>query len=210
MMLSAVGACANVQHAPTDVIASYVSALRDGRTADAYRLLSSEARGAVTYEQFADLARSNPDEVRETARWLGQVDTDAPVTAHIELPSGDRLNLVLESGAWRLDATALDFYGQHTPRQALRSFLRALSRGRYDVLVRFAPRRIAEHLTPESLQAAWERGDDVNRMQTMREQLVRAQDNAIEVVGERATMQYQTYTMRFVREDGVWKIEDPG
>jgi hypothetical protein len=192
------------------VVTAYTSALRDQRYTDAYRLLSAEARRALPYDDFEQLARTNPDEVRETIRWLDQVDATAPVTARMELPSGEFVTFVQEAGQWRLDPSALDFYGQHTPRQALRSFIRALQRRRYDVLLRFVPRRLAAGMTADSLRRAWEGDEEADHVQTMLQQLAHDIDHTIEVVGDRATMQYGTgLTAQLVREDGVWKIEDP-
>lgn len=179
---------------------------------DAYRLLSAETRRTLSYEQFEHLAHEHQDEIRETVRWLEQVDPTAPVTARIELPSGETITLIQENGQWRLDPTVLDFYGQHTPRQALRSFVRALERRRYDVLLRFVPRRLAQGLTAETLRQAWERGSEAEDVQRMLTALRQSLDNPIEVVGTRATMQYGPggrYIAQLVREDGVWKIEDP-
>jgi len=209
---SAVGGCAGARPGPSDVVASYTAALREQRYGDAYRLLSAEARRALPYDDFEQLARSNPDEVRETVRSLDQVDPTAPVTARMELPSGDTVQLVLENGQWRLDPSALDFYGQHTPRQALHSFVRALERRRYDVLLRFVPRRLAQGMTVDALRHAWESDDEAEQVQSMLRALRAGLDHPIEVVGDRATMQYGLngrFVAQLVREDGVWKIEDP-
>jgi hypothetical protein len=192
-------------------VTAYVAALREGRYTDAYRMLSSETRRALSYEDFERLARENPTEVRETVRWLEQIDPNAPVTARLELPSGEVITLVEEHGQWRLDPAVLDFYGQHTPRQALRSFVRALSAGRYDILLRFVPRRLAQGLTAETLRQAWE-GPERDDVQRMLGALRTSLDRPIEVVGDRATMTYGSggrYIAQLVREDGVWKVEDP-
>lgn len=201
--------CAGARPGPIDAIAAYSAALRDARYTDAYRMLSSEARRVVSYEDFA---REHPDEVRQTLRWLDQVEPNAPVTARLELSSGETVTLVEENGQWRLDPTVLDFYGQRTPRQALRSFVRALEARRYDILLRFAPRRLAQGLTAEALRRAWEQGNQADDVQRMLTALRSSLDRPIEVVGDRATMQYGVngrYIAQLVREDGVWKVEDP-
>jgi hypothetical protein len=61
------------------------------------------------------------------------------VTATVTMPNGEELLLVFEGGRWRLDAAAVDLYGQATPRQALVGFLRAFERRRYDVIMRYVP-----------------------------------------------------------------------
>lgn len=205
-------ACSAGRQAPFDVVQSYHSALRDGRYSEAYQLLSADARRATTYDDFERVARENPDEVRETVRWLEQVDPNAPVTARLDLGNGETVQLVEEGSGWRLDPAVLDFYGQRSPRQTVRSFTRALDRRRWDVLVRFAPRRVAEGLSADQLRDAWERGADADDVQRMLTALRQSTERPIEVSGERATMTYgvgNRFTMQLVREDGVWKIEDP-
>ncbi|MEI8257037.1 MAG: hypothetical protein WCJ30_15295 [Deltaproteobacteria bacterium] len=212
LVVLAVAGCASARPGPADVIASYTAALREQRFSDAYRLLSAEARRALPYDDYEQLARGNPDELRETVRWLDQVDPTTPATARMELPSGDALLLVLENGQWRLDPSALDFYGQHTPRQALRSFARALERRRYDVLLRFVPRRLAAGMTAEALRRAWEGDEQAEQVQLMLRALRAGLDHPIEIVGDRATLQYGLngrFVAQLVREDGAWKIEDP-
>jgi hypothetical protein len=208
----AMSACGTARPGPADAVTAYTGALREQRYADAYRMLSAEARRALPYDDFEQLARSNPDEVRETVRWLDQVDPNAPVTARMDLPSGETVTLVFEAGQWRLDPSALDFYGQHTPRQALRSFSRALERRRYDVLLRFVPQRLAQGMTAETLRRAWESDEEAEQVQVMLRALRAGLDHPIEVVGDRATMQYGLngrFVAQMVREGGVWKIEDP-
>lgn len=214
-MLAVFASCAGARPGPTDAVASYAAALRDARYEDAYRLLSAETRRLLSYEDFSRVARESPDEVRETLRWLDRVDPRAPVTARLELQGGEPLMLVEEGGQWRLDPSALEFYGQRTPRQTLRSFARALQNRRWDVLLRFAPRRIAEGLNAEQLRAAWDRGSEAEQVQAMLTQLQIALDanREPEVSGDRATPQYgpgSRYLAQLVREDGVWKVENPG
>jgi hypothetical protein len=57
----------------------------------------------------------------------------------VVLPGGDEILLVHEAGRWRVDASAIDLYGQSTPRQALAGFIRAYERKRYDILLRYVP-----------------------------------------------------------------------
>jgi hypothetical protein len=204
--------CAPARQAPFDIVQSYQAALRDARFSDAYQLLSAETRSSLTYADFERIARDNPDELRETLRWLDSIDPDGAVTARLEVGNGESITLVEENGAWRLDPAVLDFYGQRTPRQCVRSFTRALERRRWDVLVRFAPRRIAEQLTAEQLRDAWERGSDADDVQRMLLALRTSTERPIEVAGERATMTYgvgNRFTMQLIREDGSWKVEDP-
>lgn len=204
--------CSTARQAPFDIVQSYQAALRDARFTDAYQLLSADTRRTLSYSDFARIAQENPDELRETIRWLDSVEADSAVTARLELGNGESITLVEENGAWRLDPAVLDFYGQRTPRQCVRSFTRALERRRWDVLLRFAPRRIAEQISADQLRDAWERGSDADDVQRMLIALRTSTERPIEVAGDRATMTYgvgNRFTMQLIREDGTWKVEDP-
>lgn len=137
----ALTACGNsiVQQGPSDALRNYAEALHDGRVDEAYRLLSDEAKRSMSLDAFRRAVRENPQDATEIARALARPATDPVVTATVTLPSGDELQLVFEGGRWRIDASAVELYGQATPRQALMGFLRAFERKRYDVILRYVP-----------------------------------------------------------------------
>ena len=139
LALSGCSGGAIVQQAPSDTLRSYAQALEQGRVDDAYRLLSDEAKRSMSLEAFRRAVKENPQEVVEIARSLARPTADPIVTATVSLPSGEELLLVYEGGRWRIDAAAVDLYGQATPRQALVGFLRAFDRKRYDVVLRYVP-----------------------------------------------------------------------
>lgn len=139
--LAVVAACSAgpAQQAPSDTLRAYAAALEQGRVDEAYRLLSNEAKRSMSLEAFRRAVRDNPQDALEIAHALARPSSDPEVTATVTLPSGEELALVLEGGQWRIDAAAVDLYGQSTPRQALLGFLRAYERKRYDVLLRYVP-----------------------------------------------------------------------
>ena len=137
--LPACGGGAIVQQGPSDTLRAYSQALEQGRVDEAYRLLSDEAKRSMSLEAFRRAVKENPQEVIEISRAIGRPTADPIVTATVSLPSGDELLLIYEGGKWRIDAAAVDLYGQATPRQALVGFLRAFERKRYDVVLRFVP-----------------------------------------------------------------------
>jgi len=57
--------------------------------------------------------------VKEIARALERPTAPPVVTATVTSPSGQELNLVLEDGRWRVDASTIDLYAQDTPRHAI-------------------------------------------------------------------------------------------
>ncbi|HZF50288.1 MAG TPA: hypothetical protein VE093_16630 [Polyangiaceae bacterium] len=130
---------AAVQQGPSDTLRAYAQALEQGRVDDAYRLLSDEAKRSMSLDAFRRAVRENPADVIEIARAISRPASDPLVSATVSLPNGDELVLIFEGGRWRLDAAAVDLYGQATPRQALAGFLRAFEHKRYDVIMRYVP-----------------------------------------------------------------------
>lgn len=206
--VAAVAACGGA-HAedPHSALRSYAKALEDGRADDAYRLLSGEAKRGITAEAFRRMVHDHPEEVRELARALGRPASLPVVTATVS--SGEhRLELVLENGQWKLDATAVDLYAQDTPRHAVEGFVRALERKRYDVVLRFVPDGHRQGLDAKRLALAWE-GPDKDEIAAVLAGVKQALPAAtIEETGDRAALAYGTGTLQLVRERGLWKIED--
>lgn len=193
---------------PQTVLHAYSRALEEGRAEDAYRMLSEEARRGISFEAFRRMIKDNPEEVREIARSLARPTATPVVTATVTSSNGQELQLVLENGKWRVEATAIDLYAQDTPRHAIQGFIRAVERKRYDVVLKFVPDAHKEGLDPSKLKAAWE-GHDKEEIEQVVSALKQALPTAsIEETGDRATMAYGAGTMQLVRERGLWKIED--
>lgn len=193
---------------PNGVLRAYSRALDEGRAEDAYRMLSDEARRGISLEAFRRMVKDNPEEVKEIARALARSTSTPVVTATLTTASGQELQLVLEDGRWKVEATAIDLYAQDTPRHAIQGFVRAVERKRYDVVMKFVPDSHREGLDAAKLKAAWE-GHDKEEMEQVVASLKQALPAAaIEETGDRATMPYGARTMQLVRERGQWKIED--
>jgi hypothetical protein len=194
---------------PQDALGAYSAALREGRSRDAYALLSSDAKKDIPYEAFQRIIRENPDEVMEIGRALARPAAPPRVTAVVKAPNGESLLLVLEDGAWRVDGSAIDLYGQATPEVALKAFVRAFKNRRYDVLLRFVPEAEREGLGAEELRRSWE-GEERAEL----EALVAAVEanlpsSRLEITGDRAAMAFGAGgTVELVREGGIWKVED--
>lgn len=193
---------------PQSILRSYSRALEEGRADDAYRMLSEEARRGISLEAFRRMVKDNPEEVREIAKALARPTATPVVTATVTSSNGQELQLVLENGKWRVEATAIDLYAQDTPRHAIQGFMRAVERKRYDVVLKFVPDAHKEGLDPSKLKTAWE-GHDKEEIEQVVSSLKQALPTAsIEETGDRATMAYGAGTMQLVRERGLWKIED--
>ena len=209
--LPALPACGGGKPAddPSSVLRSYARALEEGHPDEAYRMLSDEARRGISLEAFRRMVKDNPEEVREIGRALARPTSAPPVvTAVVTSPGGQELQLVLENGKWKVEATAIDLYSQDSPRHAVQGFVRALERRRYDVILRYVPDSHKEGLDATKLKGSWE-GHDKEEMEQVLSALRQALPNAtIEETGERAAMPYGAGTLQLVREHGLWKIED--
>lgn len=193
---------------PQSVLRTYSRALDESRAEDAYRMLSEEARRGISLEAFRRMVKDHPEEVREIAKALARPTSTPVVTATVTSASGQELQLVLEDGKWKVEATAIDLYAQDTPRHAIQGFMRAVERKRYDVVMKFVPDAHREGLDATKLKAAWE-GHDKGEIEEVVSALKQALPTAsIEETGDRATMAYGARTMQLVRERGLWKIED--
>jgi hypothetical protein len=204
------GACAGSRQAgPQEALDAYARALQEGRTADAYALLSVEAKKDIPYATFQRIVKENPQEIKELGRALGSPASPPRVTAVVTGQGGDPLLLVYEEGAWRVDASAIDLYGQASPEAALRGFVRAFRNRRYDVLLRFVPESEREGLGVEELKRAWE-GEERAELESLVTAVEAGLPTAkIDVAGDRATMAFGAGgTVELVRERGAWKVED--
>ncbi len=206
--IGAIGCAGQRAEDPQSILRSYSHALEEGRSEDAYRMLSEEARRGISLEAFRRMVKDNPEEVREIAKALARPTATPVVTATVTSSNGQELQLVLEGGKWRVEATAIDLYAQDTPRHAIQGFVRAVERKRYDVVLKFVPDSHKEGLDPSKLKTAWE-GHDKEEIEQVVSSLKQALPSAsIEETGDRATMAYGAGTMQLVRERGLWKIED--
>jgi len=190
-------------------MSGFGAALRESRYEDAYAMMSRGYRRRVPLEAFRRHLRDNPDEASDAAEALAHPDGPAEQTAVITYADGEQVRMLREGDDWRIASNVVDFYDQSTPRAALRTFVRAMERRRYDVVLRMVPDADREGMSEERMREAWsgEAREEIDRLlSNLRANL----DAPIEEVGDRATMPYgERFSAQFVREDGVWKIEDP-
>jgi hypothetical protein len=200
-----------VERAPELVVRDFAGALRGGRPADAYALMSSAYRRRVSLEEFRRHLTDSPAEAREAAASLEQPDGPATQIARVLLADGDTVELVRDGADWRIATNLVDFYDQSTPRAAIRSFVRAMERARYDVVLRFVPEADREGMSAERMRTSFagEGREEIARLLT---ELRAGLDAPIEEIGDHATLRYgegNRRTARLIREGGSWKVEDP-
>jgi hypothetical protein len=205
---AACGAGLNSGGDPHSVLVAYARALEESRADDAYRLLSDEARRGISLEAFRRMVKDDPEGVKEIGRALERPTAPPVVTATVTSPSGQELHLILDRGAWRVDASSIELYAQDTPRHAIQGFVRAVERKRYDVVLRYVPDSHKEGLDAAKLRSAWE-GHEKEEIGQVVSALGQALPAAtIEETGEAATMAYGAGTIQLIREHGLWKIEN--
>jgi len=194
---------------PQAVVTAYADALQAGNYERAYSLMSLTYRKRYDKKDFVRMMQENPSEARAVAQQLRGKAQQVDVEAKVEYAESESLRLIVENGGWKIATDPLDFYSQRTPTEALRSFVRALERRRYDIVLRFVPSKWADAMTVEKLRREWE-GEKREEVTQLLKNL-RANLNApIHQSGNAATMPYgEKYEVRFVLEDGLWKVEDP-
>jgi len=203
------GGCGTAKPAPVSALHKYSEALRGGDYDKAYAMMSEEFRETHSKDEFVRVMKENKAEVRETAHRLDSGHRGMEVSASFRYGAGDSLDLVLENGEWKIASNPVVFYSQASPRDALRSFVRAYKLERWDVMLRLIPSEYAAKMDVEKvkLQFLGPRRDEIELMMNSIEGHI---DAPIQTKGTDARMAYGDTEVVFVREDGVWKIKDPG
>lgn len=207
-LLLVFAACGAGRSGPEATLEAYGKALEKGEYAAAYRLMSESFRAKHSKEEFVRILKESDQEVRETAARLRGAPEAVEVSAEFTYGLGDQMRLVQEDGSWRIASNPMDFYGQATPRDALRSFIRAYELERWRTMLRFVPNKYAERMTVEKMKKQFQgqkREEIAARMNMIKANL----DEPITEKGNEARMRYgDRYEVSFVREDQRWKIKD--
>jgi hypothetical protein len=212
VLVALAAACAHAAPGAADTLAAFGAAVERKDYAAAYALTSASYRQRVPFAAFRSALDDGGADTQTQARNLRSQVGRGGLRARVELDdeAGQPVVLVEESGSWRLDGQPFEPWSQATPRAALRSFVRALERRRYDVVLRLSPTRHRAGLTAETLRSYWE-GEHAEENARLLARLRAAVRAPIVESGDEAHMPYgERSEVRFVREDGVWKIEDPG
>ncbi len=193
---------------PEGALDGYSRALRRRDYGQAYEMMSSAFRSKISKEEFVRMMRDNPREVSETASRLGGRGS-VEVSAELRYGLGDTMRLVQEDGEWKLATNPLAFYDQSSPRATLRSFLRAYRLGRFDVMLRFVPERYRVRMDVNKMKAQFQ-GPSKEAMETLMDMLEANVEEPIleERAGEARLSYGENLEVKFVREDGLWKLKD--
>jgi len=201
-------ACAHQPEGPGTTLQAFGASLARGDLRGAYALTSTDFQKRTPYETFAGGFGTNGNDTKDLGRRLSEQAAHVALRVDVQLAQGETLSLVLESGRWRVDGPAPEPWGQRTPRAALRTFVRAMGERRYDIVLRLVPRRHRAELNTDKLKQYWEAHPEETKAMLARLQAALAAP--IVESGDEAHMPYGSeLEMVFVREDGVWRIEDP-
>jgi len=208
LVVAVIAACAPAK-GPNETLDKYSTALKAHDYAAAYDLMSSSFRGKVSRDDYVRMMRDNSNEVTETADRLRGRHSSIEVSAEFEYGLGDQMRLVQENGRWRVATNPLAFYDQSTPQAALRSFIRAYRLERWDIILRsFVPNVWREKMDVAKVKQQFT-GPSKEQADVLMNTLEANVDEPIVERGNDARMSYgEKYEVKFVKEDGVWKVKD--
>ncbi len=202
-------ASAHLAETPEASVLAFARALTDGQLDAAYAMMSEDYRKRVSIEQWRRQLGENPVELAETSAALSHVEGTSHGQGVVHYGDDGEVRLQKSGERWLIASDLLTFYDQSTPRAALRAFVQAMERKRYDIVMRLIPEADKEGMTTDTMETAWS-GPAHDEVERMLAGLRDHQDDPIEVTDQHASLPYgDRKCVRFLREHGVWKIEDP-
>jgi hypothetical protein len=147
----------------------------------------------------------------EEAEWDQRLTrpTGARPEAIIHLANDEVIEVVWTDKGWRFAGDPTLYFGQATPRDALRSLVRASREGRWDVMLNLAPRRYRIGLSEEDLQKAWTEGPQAESLQQARDRLAERLSGTIRADAHQAILDLGDGEFaRLEREKDRWVVVD--
>jgi hypothetical protein len=206
---AALAACRGGGGEPGAVLESYGAALRARDYEAAYGMMSEAFRSKYSQDEFVRMMKQSGREAGETAARLDRGFRAIEISAEFSYGLGDTMRLVQEDGSWRIASNPLELYSQATPRDALRSFVRAYQLKRWDVMLGFVPTRYRERMTVAQVREQFD-GSQREQIAAMMKTIAANLDAPIVEKGKgEAHMAYgERAEVKFALEDGRWKIQD--
>ena len=195
--------CSGGSETPQKAMTSYAEAVSTGDGTTAYHLMSKMFRETVKESDFVqDFPHS--DRAAEPLREASQVG--ARILSSYSFTSFDKVTLQLSDDGWVITGGLFHFYGQRNPREALVSFLKAVERKKYNMILKFIPADYAKEMDEEMIKKQFE--ENPEEMKLILDNLRNNIENQIVVQDNQAYMTYGDAQVNFIKEEGVWKIED--
>lgn len=217
---------------PLGTALRYLDAASAGDVETCYGLLSESAQARCDRTCLARILgrqraefRAARDELRSYITTGQSPTTLADYRASVRFRDGSELQLVQPTAtgpssqrspaslAYQIDGNPLSFYPQSTPEQALRSFLLAVERKRWDVLVNFLPRSLAAPApgvtySADQIRTRFEgptQADIARQLSTLRQHL--GEPVQISPNGNEARLPVGDHReARLLLEEGSWRI----
>lgn len=159
------------------------------------------ARSRVDYEAL----------LADKSKWGERLarPTGARPEALIYLGNDDVVEVVWTDEGWRFATDPTVYFGQSTPREALRSLVRASREQRWDVMLNLAPRRYRMGLSEQDLALAWTEGAQAQALQEARDRLAERLAGTIRADAHQAILDLGDGEFaRLEREKDRWVVVD--
>jgi hypothetical protein len=135
--------------------------------------------------------------------------TGARPEALLYLANDEVVEAVWTDKGWRFASDPTAYFGQSTPREALRSLVRASREGRWDVMLNLAPRRYRMGLSEQDLAAAWADGPQAAALNEARDRLAEQLAGTIRADAHQAILDLGDGEFaRLEREKDRWVVVD--
>jgi hypothetical protein len=147
----------------------------------------------------------------ESAEWGERLahPTGARPEALLYLGNDEVIEVVWTDRGWRFASDPTVYFGQSTPREALRSLVRASREKRWDVMLNLAPRRYRMGLSEEDLERAWTDGAQAEALQSARDRLAERLAGTIRADAHQAILDLGDGEFaRLEREKDRWVVVD--
>jgi hypothetical protein len=165
-------------------------------------------------ERVLPAARSRIDDealLADKSKWGERLSrpTGARPEALLYLSNDEVIDAVWTDKGWRFASDPTVYFGQSTPREALRSLVRASREQRWDVMLDLAPRRYRMGLSQEDLALAWTEGPQAKSLQEARDRLAERLSGTIRADAHQAILDLGDGEFaRLEREKDRWVVVD--
>ena len=149
--------------------------------------------------------------LEESAQWGERLarPTGARPEALIYLGNDEVIEVVWTDKGWRFASDPTVYFGQATPREALRSLVRASREQRWDVMLDLAPRRYRMGLSEDDLALAWTDGPQAEALREARDRLAQRLAGTIRADAHQAILDLGDGEFaRLEREKDRWVVVD--
>jgi hypothetical protein len=190
--------CANRSEAyhPRSALDRYVRAVRANDPRGAYEQLSKEVQSQVSVEEFTRRWRESHADLTQQAASIEKARTKPSayaLRATIVVGKQRTISLALQGDRWRIQGGVGSGLDSASPKEAVQALVRALESRSFSAFLKLLSKPRQEQFVKE--------------MSLRLEKLKANLDRDIEVLGNRARLQYDPrYWIQLVKEKGVWKI----